>query len=505
MASMTEVDKMDTAGEASREADPVTQIENRLSSYDEPERRVFLECTVSTKEGRIWQEYTKDTASKIVCPCPHCGEYVAPGREHLIGWKESETVHQAREHTLFACPECSDIITNEQRYNMNQRCRLIHRGQEIDAEGNITGDPPQTDTLGFRWNAFNNLFWSTAGQVGAKEWAALNSDGDNEEAEKELTQFCWATPYKPPKFALTVINATELRRRVGGYRKGEIPAKTKHLTMGVDVGKYVGWWSLIAWEPDGTGHVVEYGPYDVPSDRFGVERGILLGLRELREYVFRGWEAPGGPMTPYPILVDARYQPESVFTFCTEADSASRFLPAFGHGTGRTRNTVYSKPAKVNKAVHQIGEAYHIAAAENHGGAFAIHVDADYWKSWLHHRLAMERDASTGEYKPGAITLYDSPDRNEHVTFSKHITAEYGEVEFKVGPGNKTKWICKSRNNHLLDASYNACVAGHLAGVRAVRKPVDKARIVKQKPKPRPRKGGGLTTPDGRPFVASER
>jgi len=83
----TEVDKMDTAGAASREADPITQLEARTFSYPEEERRVYLECTVSIPEGRIWQEYQAGSQGRIVCPCPFCGGWVTPEREHLAGWR----------------------------------------------------------------------------------------------------------------------------------------------------------------------------------------------------------------------------------------------------------------------------------------------------------------------------------------------------------------------------------------------------------------------------------
>ena len=47
--------------------------------------------------------------------------------------------------------------------------RLLHEGQSIDEQGNVVGDMPQTDTLGFRWSAVNNLFL-TGGDVAADEW-----------------------------------------------------------------------------------------------------------------------------------------------------------------------------------------------------------------------------------------------------------------------------------------------------------------------------------------------
>ena len=80
----TEVDGMDEAGESSREADPISQIEARGLSYGS--RAIsYLECTVSTEKGRTWQEYTKGSQSRIVVQCKSCGQWVTPEREEPLG------------------------------------------------------------------------------------------------------------------------------------------------------------------------------------------------------------------------------------------------------------------------------------------------------------------------------------------------------------------------------------------------------------------------------------
>jgi len=124
---VTEADKMDVAGEASREADPISQLEARTSAYDFG-RRIYLECTVSIEQGRIWQEYISGTESRIVHPCPHCREWVSPEREHLRGWQDAKTVLDVRENAHFVCPACGKPLTSAQRLEMNLRAKLLHKG-----------------------------------------------------------------------------------------------------------------------------------------------------------------------------------------------------------------------------------------------------------------------------------------------------------------------------------------------------------------------------------------
>src|SRR4029453_11347511 len=68
---ITETDGMDQPGMTSREADKITQLEARTRAYGS-RKRIYMECTVSTEEGRTWQEYIQGTQSQIVLPCPHC-------------------------------------------------------------------------------------------------------------------------------------------------------------------------------------------------------------------------------------------------------------------------------------------------------------------------------------------------------------------------------------------------------------------------------------------------
>ena len=69
---------------------------------------------------------------------------------------------------------------------------------DLDASGQVQGELPATDTLGFRWSAVHNLFL-TPGEIAADEWRASRS-ADEENAERELRQFVWCLPVVPSKW-----------------------------------------------------------------------------------------------------------------------------------------------------------------------------------------------------------------------------------------------------------------------------------------------------------------
>jgi len=472
----TEVDKMDRPSSLSREASPVRQIEARAASYDEQERRTYLECTVSIEDGAIWQEYLQGTHSRIVCQCPGCEQWSTPERQSLQGWQQADTVFDARQEACWVCPQCGVIWDDADRRRMNEQAELLHDGQSIDASGRISGEPRPTDTLGFRANAFNNLFWSTP-TIAAAEWRALRAV-DEESAEREACQFRWVVPHEPPQLDLTPLDPQKLRRRRSpAHPRGLVPTGTEYLTVGLDLGKRVGWWVAIAWRPGPRAHLVDYGTLEIPSDDLGVEIALAGALREFRERVEEtGWLTPDGARRiPDQVWIDAKYQSEIVYDFVRHF--GHRYRPTLGYGAGQQTRAFYNRPKRTGASVKHIGEGYHVAWLPK-WQVFVVEVNADHWKSFLHERLAVPIDPCVDEVPAGAMTFYDSADANEHITLIKHLTAERATEEIVEGKGRVVKWVHEGRRaNHFLDAGYLACAAAHLCGVRIAR-PAEPPRTV---------------------------
>jgi phage terminase large subunit GpA-like protein len=496
----TEVDKMDEAGQTSRETDPVSQIEARTHSYPEELRRFHVECTVSVPGGRIWLEYQSGTASRIACPCPHCGDWVTPEREHLVGWQETDSELAARQAAWFACPACGEKLSEADRVAMNRAANLLHRGQTIAADGSVTGPKPETDTLGFRWNAFNNLFW-TPGEVAAKEWAARHATASAEDAaERELCQFVWAVPYESPEFDATPLDANQIRRRFADRRfgKGLVPEDTEQLALSIDLGKRYGTWTLMAWRAGARRHICDYGTFEVPSRDIEVQKALAAALRNFRDdVVLEGWHTTAGEVRlPAAVFIDAGWMGDVVFDFCRDKESGNRFRPAIGYGQSQLfrRYRTYRKPAKTGTEVKLIGEEYHVVwvPAEK---LFRVDLNVDHWKTQLFEGLRLPPGS------PGSVEFYWSSDPNEHISVAKHYTAERQQEVFTPGVGSEVRWIRMKRDNHYLDNGSNVLCALHLLGARLLPKidqtpPPAAARPIAEKP---------FLTPAGMPYLLTDR
>ena len=495
----TEVDKMDRPGESSREADPITQAEGRMKSYLPAERILYLECTTSVEEGCIWQNYVKGSAAKLMKRCPHCGEWVCPEREHVRGFEQATNEFEAERDGYLVCPSCEEPITEAQRRQMNRTARLVHRGQSIDADGNVTGELPPTYTLGFRWNAFDNHAQLTIAGLALEEWQAAEAE-DEQSKIKALNQFLWATPYRPPTFDLVPLRYADVRdRQLGGFSRALVPEDAEALVGAIDCGKRHLHWGVVAYRPEARGVVISYGAWENPpcegDQAEHVERAILAGLRSLRDEVlmagFRGVD--GRTWLPQQVLVDSHYMPEAVYAFAGDEESQDRFRPTIGCGSTQIdrRWRSYHRPKKTSAEIVHLGDEYHIAWDQKRS-AFRLEANADDWKV----RLIRALQAPPGV--PGSLGFFTSTNPKEHATMAKHLTAERPFESFEPGRGRTVRWVAVSDVNHYLDVCYMACVAGHLCGVRLIDyepAPAGETEVV----------ASGLRTADGRPFLATER
>lgn len=499
---ITEADGMAGASSTSVEADPITQIKARTRAFKD-RARTYGECTVTTKTGRTWQEITVlGSNSRIVVPCPRCGVWIAPGRQDLKGWEAAENELQACELSKFYCPECDEPMSDDDRITAVRDCRLVHAGQEIKRDGTIVGDLPPTRTLGFKPNGFTNLFTS-AGELGVEEWQATRVP-DEENAERELCQFAWAFPYEPLFTETEVLESEAVcKRSRKGFGRGLVPDDTDTLVVGVDTGKRVCHFVIMAGRADGRTHIVDYGRFDVPTDDIGIELALRSSLRDFRDLLADGRPTETGPLKSIDaVFIDSGYaaHTEPIYAFCRESDVRiagrryRKFWPMKGYGEGQQTGRSYMLPKSTGAVIKWIGDEMHISKLKRPQPPpmQIVEINADAWKCKVHDGLRVPPD------NHGAMTIFQAMPR-EHTSFAKHLTAEEMYEEFDAKRGKLThKWRrIGHRSNHWLDATYEALAAVSFVRTRRTGRKVQPDRNRMNPP--------GFTMDDGRPFFVGHR
>jgi hypothetical protein len=216
----------------------------------------------------------------------------------------------------------------------------------------------------------------------------------------------------------------------------------------------------IAWRPNATPHVVDYGRQEVPNDIMDEEAAILSALRDFRaEVVKQGWSTSDGRhFRPTFVFVDCGNWHNTILQFIEE--SGPPFFGAWGYGIGQRSDGQYKRES--GAVVEWTKDGY--ALIRKPDGREYLEVDANRSKSWLHARIRTPVD------QPGALTLFES---NDHLSFAKQVCESEKEEQHwsDAGIGMVKRWVAISRINHWFDSTANACVAGLEAGMRLIEPP----------------------------------
>lgn len=450
--------------ETSVEAGPLQQMQARQRAWKEHERATYVEGTLTIAEQLPWSARSESSKSRIVSPCPHCGGWIHPTRKHVRGWQGADNELEAEQRSHWVCPSCEEAISDDQRRESMQSCRIVHGDQKIDKRGRITGELPPTRRLWFHWTSWHNLFVSVA-EIGKKEWKASRMPEESPEregAEKELCQFVHSECYVPATSESTELDPRAIANRRIKLARGMVPSDTEYLTVGVDIGKYRGWWFAMAGRSCGRLHCVDYGSFDIKSDVYTEPIAITTALKNFRDVCEAGWpmpSAPGGLKQPHTVFIDAGYQAPAVFAFIKSLGPhslKSKYFPTLGRGSSQMQR-IYDSPKKVGGKVLQVGEQWHSSKHPKHR-AYEITIDADHWKSQVHNHLAIAQDT------PGALEFFVASER-DHSQMARHLTNEKRTTEFVLGKGMITKWI-RVGDQHWLDCCYLARAALSRCGWR---------------------------------------
>jgi hypothetical protein len=281
-------------------------------------------------------------------------------------------------------------------------------------------------------------------------------------------------PLPDPVFAAE-LTADQVAARVTGRPRGVAPLETMLVTGFVDVQAAALYWVLVAWAADFTGSVIDYGTYPDQGRHYFTLRDVRRTLARvapgtgLEGAIHAGLETLIAQLATRPIarddgaelridrlLVDANWSvsTEIVYSVCRASPHAAVVMPSHGRYVGassRPMSEWHRKPGD------RRGLNWTVPAVEKRAIRHLV-FDTNYWKSFVHARLA------TAPGDRGALRLFG--DRSEvHRMFAEHLTAEYRVAT--TGRGRTVEeWKARpdGGDNHWLDGLVGAAVAASLQG-----------------------------------------
>lgn len=252
--------------------------------------------------------------------------------------------------------------------------------------------------------------------------------------------------------------------RRSGLDRHQLPANASCLTVGIDLGKYLCHWVVVAWWKGAGGTIIDYGRAEVVGtdrnmDNEASEPQIyktLLNWRDqllAKEYV----DAAGTRRTVDAVFVDSGTFTDAAYQFVRDVHGAPFYVSkGIGNYRDKTTETDRIKPGNHLHASYQ--EAQHLWLYE---------LDTDYWKQFVHERFLTPTFDEQNFLRRGALSLFSFPgdSATRHTAFAQHIVAEELVSEFKEGKGVKTYWNVVNDNNHWLDATYLSAAAASARGI----------------------------------------
>lgn len=188
-------------------------------------------------------EMFRDSTRKIwYWECPHCGAHSSPNptakRVMEIHYDEKAPDDEIRDMARLLCPVNGCLIEDHQRRRMNLHGQWIGKGQEIDQDGNVTGDLTPSDADGYWIVGAMSPF--VIGGIGALALARVRAqrkfaiDNDRKPYAQVMSKQ-WGIPLERMNAAET-IDATVLAERAeADLVLGTVANGVRFITVMIDV------------------------------------------------------------------------------------------------------------------------------------------------------------------------------------------------------------------------------------------------------------------------------
>jgi phage terminase large subunit GpA-like protein len=282
-------------------------------------------------------------------------------------------------------------------------------------------------------------------------------------------------PTEQRRSDIVLLAADQICARVNQIPRGTIPRPATRVTAMIDVQQSLLYWLVAAWEDDFTGAVVDYGCWPDQGRVYWTLSGATKTIQtqfagqSLDEQIYqstqgvfdmllrREWPRDGGgQMKIDRLLIDANWgqQTDTVYRAARQSPHSALITPSHGKFIGAT-----SKPmAEYQKRDgERAGLNWRTGQAEKRSIRH-VHFDANYWKSFVHNRLAVAMGGRS------SLSLFGNRPQI-HQMFADHVLSEDCiPVEAMGRVVNQWKMKPFTHDNHFFDCIVGAAVAASMSG-----------------------------------------
>lgn len=226
-------------------------------------KRFFLSHPDVGWIGGISQAWVESSQGILVAPCPDCGKWASayPTKHwpdvprYTLQYKKLEEgspaaarIAAAQSTASIMCPHCGSCMGEEQRAIMADTCVDMHRGQVLDVEAGIIGEPDENERFGLWLHIFFSTQVSLSELAGRLEGAIEHYQRTGKTDKIRDTMARAFGELFEGAGTLEGIDARALKERTKTFSRqseeaepihfslGEVPKGPRFITLAIDVG-----------------------------------------------------------------------------------------------------------------------------------------------------------------------------------------------------------------------------------------------------------------------------
>lgn len=438
------------------EASPLSLGKERTNTFILTRKLVYI-STPTTDQGYITRgEESCNARFRYHVACPHCGHRQILIFDQVKFGEFKDDLQKVEDYSWYECGGCREKIHND------QKAEMVRRGKWVDI---ISGEAfmecmekIRPKRIGFQINRLYSP-WHSFGMV-AREFL------ESKDLPEKLMNFKnswlgepWVEKYETKSEQEILANEIDIDSLT-------IPKGSVALTCGVDPSSDGFWFTVLAWKPDMTCHVIHYGylpTWDGVTSLVWENTYQIEGTEDRLPIWRAALDTGGGAREDYGL---------------TMTEEAYDWLRRYG------RNKCFGTKGMSHQSTHKIKISKidkSPKGAPIPGGIILLNIDTGAFKDAIHYRLMIR----VGD--PGRFTFH----KNIGDDFISHLLAEEKRVNFKTGEAG---WVQIRKMNHWLDAcvlAYAVADGELFGGVRVVRlRGKSETTQLQTQPKPDPLRQG---------------